>query len=177
VLYVRTQMPPTLLIRPVEVELAALNNAIPFAEVHTMAEEVQDSTAGDRLTAVLASLFGVLAALLAAVGIYSLFAFVAAHRKFELAIRIAMGATPLDIAALLTSEALTITSIDVCAGIAFVLLVGPLARSLLFGVAPQDWLSLCSAAMLVIFVAATGTAIPIFHASQIKPAAILRRGD
>ena len=75
VLYVRTRVLPEAIIEPVRKTLAALDPALPFLDVHTLAEEVESTTAGERVTAALASFFGSLAALLVGAGIYGLLAY------------------------------------------------------------------------------------------------------
>ena len=175
VLYARTRMQPESLIRPVRRELAALDPTISFTEVHTLAEEVEESAATERLTAELGTIFGLLAALLAAIGIYGLFAAVVAQRRREIAIRMAVGANRGHVARLIALQVLKITAGGVTAGLAAALFLGPLTRSLLYGITPYDPVSLFAAAGFVVSVAALGAAIPAFRATRIQPAVTLRQ--
>src|SRR5579863_9608922 len=100
VLNVRTRMLPESILEPVRKTLASLDPGLPFLEVHTLSEEVGDSAAIEQLTAVLASVFGGLAALLAGVGMYGLLAYAVMQRRGEISIRMALGAEALDIVGL-----------------------------------------------------------------------------
>ncbi len=108
ILYVRTHRRPESLIQPVRQAFTALDPALPFTEVHTLSEEVDDSAAPERLTAILASIFGLFAALLAAVGLYGLLAYAVAQRQREIGIRMALGALPRSIAKLVGGQALVL---------------------------------------------------------------------
>ena len=175
VLYVRTRRQPESVIQPVRRELAALDPALSFTEIHTLAEEVDASTAPERLTAALGSVFGMLASLLAGIGIYGLFAAVVAQRRHEIAIRMALGASRSDIGRLIGIQVLNITSAGVIGGTAAAVLLGPLIRSLLYGITPYDPVSLLAAAGFVVLVAALGAVIPTSHATRIQPAVTLRQ--
>jgi predicted permease len=174
ILCVRTRMRPETIIQPVRHELAALDPALPFIEIHTLAEEVDASAASERLTATLASLFGLLAAVLAALGIYGLLSYSVAERRREIGIRIALGARPGDIERMIGRQALAMVAAGVAAGLAAAWEAAPAIRSLLYGVTPSDGMSLGTAAAFVLLVAALATAIPAGRAARVEPASALR---
>jgi len=174
VLYVRTHRSPESLIQPVRKAFADLAPALAFTEVHTLADEVDDSAAPERLTAILASVFGLFAALLAAVGIYGLLAYAVAQRQREIGIRMALGARPCAIANLVGGQALLLVAMGVSLGLAGTLFLAPMAGALLYGVGPADPASLVAAAMLVALVAALAAFIPAARAARIDPAEALR---
>jgi predicted permease len=173
-LYVRTHRRPESLIQPVRQALAALDPALAFAEVHTLSEEVDDSAAPERLTAILASIFGILAALLAAVGLYGLLTYAVAQRQREIGIRMALGARPRAIASLVGGQALAMVAIGVALGLAGALLLAPMAGAILYGVGPTDPASLAVAAALVALVAALAALVPAARAAKVDPAVALR---
>ncbi len=174
-LEVRTRVPPQSIIHPVRQVLVALDPVLPFTEIEVMSDEVHASAAGERLTAALASLFGALAALLAAIGIYGLLAYAVAQRRREIGIRMALGARPLDIGEMIGRQALAMVTIGVALGLIAALFAAPLIHSLLYGVAPWDPLALTLAALFVVMVSAAATAIPLGRASRIDPAVALRQ--
>ena len=174
VLCVRTRTRPETIIRPVRRELAALDPALPFIEVHTLAEEVDASAASERLTATLASLFGVLAAMLAALGIYGLLSYAVAQRRREIGVRMALGARPGDIGRMIGRQALALVTAGTAAGLAVAWVAAPAIRSLLYGVTPADGMSLATAAAFVLLVSALATAIPAGRATRVEPASALR---
>jgi ABC-type antimicrobial peptide transport system permease subunit len=94
-----------------------LDPALPFVEVTTLADEVAASTAEERVTATLASMFGALAALLTAAGIYGLLAYIVAHRRREIGIRVALGARPADIGLLVVRQIPSIVFVGVVLGL------------------------------------------------------------
>jgi len=174
VLCVRTRTRPETVIQPVRRELAALDPALPFIEVHTLAEEVDASAASERLTATLASLFGVLAAMLAALGIYGLLSYAVAQRRREIGIRMALGARPGDIGRMIGRQALALVAAGITAGLAVAWEAAPAIGSLLYGVTPSDGMSLATAAAFVLVVSALATAIPAGRATRVEPASALR---
>jgi predicted permease len=174
VLCVRTSMHPGTIIQPVRRALAALDPALPFIEVHTLAEEVDASAASERLTATLASLFGLLAAVLAALGIYGLLSYGVAQRRREIGIRMAVGAGPWSIGLMISQQALALAATGIVVGMTAALLTAPAIRSLLYGVTPTDEVSLLGAATFVFLVSALATAAPVIRASRIQPASALR---
>ena len=174
VLCVRTRIEPGAVIQPVRRALAALDPALPFIEIHTLAEEVDASAASERLTALLASLFGMLAAVLAALGIYGLLSYGVAQRRREIGIRMAVGASPGAIGRMISQQALALVATGIIVGIAAAWLAAPAVRSLLYGVAPTDEVSLLGAATFVFLLSVLATAVPVLRASRIPPASALR---
>ena len=174
VLHVRTRMRPESVEQPVRRLLAALDPALPFVEVHTMAEEVDASTAPERLTAGLASAFGLMAALLAGAGIYGLLAYAVAQRRREIGIRMALGARPAEIGRMIGGQALVVTAMGAAVGIAAVIPAARWTRSLLFDVPPSDPLSLAGAAAFVLAVSLGAALVPAGRAARVAPSSALR---
>ena len=175
VLHVRTHERPESIVQPVRQALTALDPAVPFVEISTLAEEVDASTAGERLTAALASLFATIAVLLTAVGLYGLLAYAVAQRRREIGIRMALGARTVDIGVLVGRQVLVLVAGGIAAGLAAALLSAQWMRSLLYGVTPSDPQSLAAAAGFVALVAVAATAIPFARAARTDPAAVLRQ--
>jgi predicted permease len=175
VLHVRTRGRPESIVQSVRQALAALDPAVPFVEISTLAEEVDASTAGERLTAVLASIFGTIAALLTAVGLYGLLAYVVTQRRREIGIRMALGARTADIGVLVGRQAVAMVAGGLALGLGASAAAAQWMRSLLYGVAPSDPTSLAAAAVFVALVAAVAIAIPVARATHIEPAAALRQ--
>ena len=174
ILCVRTRVAPASMVQPVRRELAALDPALPFTEIHTLSEEVDASAAGERLTAALASLFGLLAALLAALGIYGLLSYAVAQRRREIGIRMAVGANGSDIVTFIAVRAAIPVALGVAAGCAAAWRIGPMAQSLLYGVGPGDLVSFAMAAAFVVAISCVATAVPARRAARIQPASALR---
>jgi len=175
VLNVRTRPRPESIFEPVRKALASIDRGLAFTEIHTLAEEVDYSTAGERVTAVLASGFGAIAALLAGVGIYGLLAYAVAQRRREIGIRMALGASGLDIVNTVGRHALSMTVVGISLGLGSMLLAGRWIRSLLYGVSADDPSSLSMAAVFVAFVAVAAMVTPLTRAIRIEPAIALRQ--
>jgi len=175
ILAVRTKSAPEAVIEPVRRALAAIDPALPFTEIHTLADEVEASAAPERLTASLATCFAVFAALLAAAGVYGLLAFAVEQRRREFGIRIALGAKPSDIRGMLARQTAAMAIFGLTAGLAAWILIARWIRTLLYGVAPSDPVSLALTVAFVIVVSAAATAIPARRASRVQPSSALRQ--
>jgi predicted permease len=175
VLLVRTAAArPEDLVEPLRKALAALDPGLPFTEIHTLAQEVDASVTPERVTAVLAAIFGAFAAALAAAGIYSLLAFAVEQRRREIGIRMAVGAQPVQIGAMLGRQTALMLASGLALGLLAMVPLASVVRALLYGVTPADPLSLAAAAVLVSAIAAVATAIPARRATQVPPASALR---
>jgi predicted permease len=174
VLNVRTRVRPEEILEPVRKALASIDPGLPFLEVHTLSEEAAGTAALERLTAVLASVFGGLAALLAGVGLHGLLAYAVTQRRREIGIRMALGAAALDIAGLTVRQTVVMAVGGLAVGLGAALACGPLVRSLLYGVSPWDLTSLGAAVGFVLVVAALATVVPAWRAAGIEPSVALR---
>jgi predicted permease len=174
ILHVRTRMRPDAVIAPVRDILRSLDPALPFIEVRTLAEEADATLWSERLTAALATAFAGIAALLAAVGIYGLLAYMVAQRSREIGIRMALGARSANVLRWLGGESLVMVGLGLAIGIAGALAAGPAIRGVLYGVSPGDPLSIALAAGGVLVVALIAVALPIARAIRVDPAITLR---
>jgi ABC-type antimicrobial peptide transport system permease subunit len=152
--------------------------SLPVLDIHTLEEEMDAALVQHRLVALLTSLFGALALLLACVGIYGLLAFSVAQRTGEIGIRTALGARRGDVIWLVMREALVLVGIGVAAGVPAALLAARLATSqisgLLFGLEANDPLTLAAATAVLIVVAALAAYLPARRASRVDPMMALR---
>ena len=174
VLNVRTKVRPESIFQPVRQTLSSIEPSLTFVEVHTLAQEVNSSESADRLTAELASLFGVVGVLLAGAGVYGLIAHSVLQRKREIGIRIALGARAADIRSLIGRQVLGIATGGVTLGIGALALAGPWVRSVVYGIAPWDPASLTASSVFVLLVAAGATSFPVRRAALFEPAQCLR---
>jgi len=174
VLNVRTRTRPDALFQPVRKVLASLDPALPFTEVHTMAEEVDSTIAGERISAALTALFAGVASLLVGVGIYGLLAYVVTQRRPEIGLRMALGAQPAQVGKLIARQTLAMTVVGIITGLVAAFAVAPAIRSLLYAVSPQDPRSLVAAVILVALTVAAGTIFPALRATRVDPMVALR---
>jgi predicted lysophospholipase L1 biosynthesis ABC-type transport system permease subunit len=174
VLNVRTRTRPDAIIAPVRKTLASLDPGLPFLEVHTMAEEVNNSMAGERITAALASLFGGIAVLLVGVGIYGLLAYTVMQRRREIGIRMALGAERADVLALIVGQGFKLTLIGTGIGIIASLASTRFLASLLYGIKPTDPLTFVSVPLLLIVLALLACFLPARRATKVDPMVALR---
>lgn len=175
VLNVRTARQSESVIDPVRKIWGNVGSNVPLLEVHTMAEEVETSTSGERLTAGVASLFGAVAMFLVAVGLYGVLAYFVGQRRREIAIRMAVGGNKVAISRLILKQTLLLLVPSVCLGIVAALAAAPVYRSLLYEVAPVDPRSLSVSAIFMLMVGILATCFPTYQATQIDPAEELKR--
>jgi ABC-type antimicrobial peptide transport system permease subunit len=137
-------------------------------------QRISDSLMRERLLAALSGFFGVLAALLASIGLYGVLAYQTVRRRSEIGIRLALGATRGQIAQLVLKQAALLVLVGLVIGLVGSLALGQAAASLLFGISPRDPLLLGAAAIALAVAAAIGSMIPARHASRLDPMNALR---
>ena len=148
--------------------------ALPIFRLTTMDATVDGSLSVERLLALLSLLFGALATLLAAVGLYGVMSYTVARRTREIGIRIALGAARPQVLRLVLGEVLALTLAGVALGLPAAWAAGRAAESQLFGLSPLDPLSLAGAATLLAVVGMTAGYVPARRAAATEPVLALR---
>ena len=173
-LIVRTAGDPSALVGAVRNEVSAINKDVPLFAVQTMTERIDDQLATDRVIAVLLSVFGGCALLLAAIGIYGVVGYAVAQRTHEIGIRIALGADQRDILKLIVSQGMVLTAIGAGIGLALALAATQLLKSLLFGISATDPLTFVSVVIVLVGVALLACYLPARRAMKVDPLVALR---
>jgi putative ABC transport system permease protein len=151
-----------------------LDAELPLANVLTMREIFSNSIGSRRFQTILIAVFAAAAMLLACLGIYGVISYSVARRTNEIGIRIALGAQASEISLLVLRQGLRPVLGGALAGVAGALAAGQLARSLLFGIEPDDSAVLAAVAITLLVVAAAACWAPARRASRIDPMVALR---
>jgi predicted permease len=174
VVYVRTNLASTAIFRGVREQVRKLDSRIPVVDLMTMEDRLDRVLANERLVGFLASLFGVLATVLALVGLYAVTAYSVARRVQEIGIRMALGAQRWNVLALVLREGLILTGVGVGIGLVVALALTRVLRSQLFEVTPTDPMTFVSTALLLGLVALLACYLPARRAARIDPMVALR---
>jgi putative ABC transport system permease protein len=154
--------------------LAGIDVAVPLRDLKTGAEQIDSDIVQDRLVATLASLFGGLALLLAAIGLYGVLAYLAARRTREIGIRLALGASRLNVLWLVTQDAVVMVGVGAAIGLGTAVGAARLVRSLLFGFDAHDPMTAVVATLVLLAAAALAVLVPARRAMAIEPSQALR---
>jgi ABC-type antimicrobial peptide transport system permease subunit len=155
----------------------ALESVVPngrYVDVHPLSQGLDPQTRSWRLGASMFSFFGVLALMLAAVGIYGVLAFLVRQRTSEIGIRMALGALPGNILGLVLWKGMKLALLGSIIGIGAALGLSRLLRTLLFQVRPTDFTSYLGATGVMIAVAVAACLLPAWRAARVDPATSLR---
>jgi hypothetical protein len=178
ILYARTVTDPSAVRAAIAEAVRAADPTVPQYAVRTLDEEVGAVLVRDRLMATLASLFGGLSLLLAAVGVYGLLSFSVARRTGVLAVRTALGAGRATILRLVMREAVLLVAAGVAIGVPLAVLAArafaATLSSILFGVQPVDATSLFAGALILMVVGGLAAYVPSARAARLQPMAALR---
>jgi putative ABC transport system permease protein len=173
-LMIRTERDPLALVEAVRREVGAFDAAVPMHDVVTLRAVIGQKLEDHRLPALLMTAFGALALLLAAVGVYAMFANLAAAREREFGVRMALGSSRIDIARLVLLQGAHWMALGLTAGAFGVIAVSRALRSLLFGVEPLDLVALGSAVIALLICAFVALLVPVRRATRVDPATVMR---
>jgi predicted permease len=173
-LHVRVTGATTPVISALMREVHALDASLPVVEVTTMSAQLDRTIALDRLMARLTALFGVLAVVLAAVGLYGVMAFVVAGRTREIGIRMALGAGPARVLGQVMTESIVLTASGIALGVLGALSAARLVGSFLYGLKATDRWTYAALALLLAGIALSAAWIPARRAAQLDPMVALR---
>jgi putative ABC transport system permease protein len=168
-------IPPSRLLRGTTAALSAVDRNIDL-RVRQIADEVRASVAQERLIALLSGFFGVLALILAALGLYGVTAHSVARRRTELGVRLALGASSRSVVYLVLRRLALLIAIGLVLGIGGSLGLSQFIGALLFGVHPRDAVTFIASAAAVVMIAVFAASVPAIRSSRIDPGQVLREG-
>ena len=151
-----------------------LDPSLPVFALKSVQLQISESLFIDRMVVMLSLSFGLLATLLAAIGLYGVTVYSVVRRTREIGIRVALGATGSDVLRLVMREVALMTGLGVGIGLPAALALNQVARSWLFGLTPYDPLTLTIAPALLIFVTLLSGVVPARRATKVDPMVALR---
>jgi ABC-type antimicrobial peptide transport system permease subunit len=147
---------------------------VPLYNVRTIEHQIDRSLLNERIIATLSTAFGVLATLLAVVGLYGVMAYTVARRTREIGVRMALGALPGNVVWLVMREVLLLVASGVSLGLLGTFAVSQYVRTQLYGVTPNDPATICAVAVALAAVALLAGYVPAIRATRINPVLALR---
>jgi ABC-type lipoprotein release transport system permease subunit len=172
---IRTRTKPESIVPALRRVVHAADSELPLVHVRTQQEQIDSDLEEARLFVTLTSGFGMLALVLASVGIYGVMAYSVAQRTNEIGIRLALGASSGQVLTMVLSEASWLSAVGVAAGVGASFLLSRLAKSMLYGIAPYDPATMGGAVLLLLTVALGASWIPARRAARVQPLDALRR--
>ncbi len=173
---IRTRVAPMSLSSAIQNELSEVSGGLPVARVRTMDEILSRSTAAEDFNALVLTIFGCSAMLLAAIGIYGLMAYSVAQRTQEIGIRLALGAESSHIRNMVVFQGLRPVLAGVVCGLVAAFRLTRLIASFLFGVKPWDAFVFFVVPVILIGVSLVALWLPAMRASRVDPIHALRHG-
>jgi ABC-type antimicrobial peptide transport system permease subunit len=155
-------------------ELKQLDRSIPIYSMQSVEGRLDETLLTDRLIAMLSAGFGLVATLLASVGLYGVMAFVVAQRRKELGIRLALGAQPGFLVWIVMREVLLLLALGLAIGIPSAMALGQYVASQLYGIHARDPITAGATVVLLTLVSTAAGLIPAQRASRIDPMLALR---
>ena len=171
---VRTQGAPSAVISELRDTVRQADPALPLMEVKTQTEETDQALSQERLFARLTSVFGLLALLLAMIGLYGTMAYSVTRKTHEIGIRMALGANPRNVLAMIIRQGLTLALVGLGIGIVAALGATRLISSMIFGVTAYDFVTFLAVAAILVAVAFFACFIPARRAMRVHPMVALR---
>ncbi|HYV29875.1 MAG TPA: ABC transporter permease, partial [Candidatus Binatia bacterium] len=163
---VRTTGEPASLIAQVRQAVRELDGNLPLIDLRTLRQQVEGGWAQERFFANLSGFFGLLALLLAAIGMYGVIAYGVTRRTNEIGVRLALGAQRRDVTRLVMRESLLLVTLGIGIGLATALAMTGLISNRLFGITPNDPVTIALATLLLVAVAALASYLPARRAAR-----------
>lgn len=173
-LHVRTQQDPRAMAEPVRREFSALSADLPFFDPGTLTEHMAAATFVQSVGATMLGSFGSMALLIAGAGIYGVLSYSVAQRRREIAITVALGASPRNVMGTVLSHGLKMTALGLLIGGGLAFAVARLVQRQLLGVSPTDPATYISTALLLSAVAVAACAVPAWRAARVDPLTALK---
>ena len=172
--YVRTAGAPEQIIQTIQRVVATVDSNLPVENLRTMEQQVRDNVFLDRMISTMSAGFAVLATLLAAVGLYGVLAYTVAQRTREIGLRMALGAAPNRVRAMVLRQVGVMTIIGGTVGLIGAIWAGRAAKSILYEMEGHDPLVLAGSVVVLSLVALGAGFIPAHRASRVDPMLALR---
>ena len=173
-MYVRTTSQPDAAFGSIRQVVRQLDANIPIYNLRTLDHQIDQSLLNDRLIATLSTAFGVLATLLAVIGLYGVMAFTVARRTREIGVRMALGAVQGDVVWLVMREVLVLVGTGVALGLVAAWGLSRVVSSQLYGMTANDPVTIVGAAAILGVVALLAGYIPARRATRVNPVLALR---
>ena len=171
----RTSVPPQSIAGAVREQLRAVDADLPLSKVRTMEDVAAESVAARSASMRVLAVFGALALILAAAGIYGVMAHLVAIRSNEIGVRMTLGARPADVMRLILREGVIQAAVGLAIGLTGAVLVMRSFRSLLYEVSPADPMTLAVVGVVLLTTALVACALPARRAMKVDPVAALRQ--
>jgi putative ABC transport system permease protein len=174
VLHVRTAGEPKDLIAAIRHEARSLDKDLPLYDVRTFTELTAEAMSQERIIATLSSFFGLLALLLASVGLYGMMAYAVARRTHEFGVRLALGAQTGDVLKLVIRQGMALVAVGLIVGLAVAMTLTRFIASQLYGVGATDPATFAAISLLLTAVALLACYLPARRATKVDPIVALR---
>lgn len=171
---VRTSLSPASVAPSLRKAVQSIDPDLPLQEIRTQQGQIDASMQQERIIAALTASFGVLALVLASVGVYGVMAYSVAQRTSEIGIRMALGARPREVFTMVLREATWMALVGIACGIGATLLSTHLVTSLLYGLHPNDPRILATSALLLALIGLVASWVPARCAAAVEPMQALR---
>jgi predicted permease len=171
---IRTRVKPEAVLPALRRTAQSVDPDLPLVNVRTQDQQITEDLQQERLFMTLTSGFGILALILASIGIYGVMTYSVAQRTNEFGIRLALGAAPSKLMTIVLRESAWISGAGVVVGLGVAFLLARFVKSMLYGIAPYDPFTLLSATILLMVVALGASWIPALRASKMDPMQALR---
>ena len=172
--YVRASQEPSAAFTAVRRTVREMDSNIPIYNLRTLARQIERSLLTERIVATLSTSFGLLATLLAVIGLYGLMAYTASRRTREIGLRMALGAVSGDVVWLVMREVIVLVGVGVTLGLAAAWGLSRLVGNQLYGVSPNDPMTMVAATCGLTIIALVAGYIPAYRAARVNPVTALK---